>query len=342
MRFANMRFLNVGKKAWLVLLSGVIAFSLAACGQSADTTNKEETTSSDASSDAVKENGKLQVIGSFYPVCDFTEKIGGEHVEVTQLIPPATEPHDWEPSATDMLALEKADVFVYNGAGMEPWLDSVLAANSNDAMVKVEASQGITLLNGHAHEHGEEEHEEEEVGHEDITAVDPHVWLNPMNAKKEMENIAEALIKADPENEADYQAQLELWSARCDELDALYQEKIDSYSKKDIVVQHEAFAYLCERYGLTQVGIQGLSPDVEPDAASMMAVVDFVKANDVKVIFFEELVSPRLAEKIASETGATTAVLSPIEGLTKEEIDAGADYFSIMERNLEALQSALS
>lgn len=339
MRFANTRLSSVGKKAWLVLLSGVMAFSLAACGQSADTTDKTETTSSGTSDNVAKEDGKLQVVGSFYPVCDFTEKIGGEHVEVTQLVPPATEPHDWEPSATDMLALEKADVFVYNGAGMEPWLDSVLAANSNDAMIKVEASQGITLLNGHSHEQEEVGHEEAD---EDITTADPHVWLNPMNAKKEMENIAAALIEADPENEADYQAQLELWSARCDELDALYQEKIDSYSKKDIVVQHEAFAYLCDRYGLTQVGIQGLSPDVEPDAASMMAVVDFVKANDVKVIFFEELVSPRLAEKIASETGATTAVLSPIEGLTKEEIDAGADYFSIMERNLEALQSALS
>ena len=303
------------------------------------------------------ENGKLKVMASFYPMYDFAVKIGGDRAEVTNMVPAGTEPHDWEPAASDIKNLEEADLFVYSGAGMEHWVEDVLASLENKNLVSAEASQGITLRAGHSHEedehgsgeeHAEEEHAEEhaEKGHTEEEAhdhgqYDPHVWLSLVNAKKEMENIRDAYIKADPGSRDYYEANYESCAARFDELDKKYKDTLSGLPNKNIVVSHEAFGYLCDAYGLNQMGIEGLSPDSEPDPARMAEIIDFVKENDVKVIFFEELVSPKVAEAVAAETGAKTQVLNPLEGLSDEELAGGADYFSVMEGNLQQLKSAL-
>ena len=182
--------------------------------------------------------------------------------------------------------------------------------------------------------------EEEEHGH-DHGQFDPHVWLSPVNAKKEMENIKNAYVKADPENKDYYEKNYQTYTAEFDKLDQEYKDTLSALPNKSIVVSHEAFGYLCDAYGLTQMGIEGLSPDSEPDPARMAEIIDFVKANHVKVIFFEELVSPKVAETIAAETGAQTQVLNPLEGLSDEELKNGADYFSVMEDNLKQLKAAL-
>lgn len=267
-------------------------------------------------------------MASFYPVYDFAQKIGGDHVEVTCMVPAGTEPHDWEPSTTDITDLESADVFVYSGAGMEHWVDSVLGSLSNQNLISVEASKGITLREGFKDEDGD-------VG------TDPHVWLAPENAKVEMENIKNAFVEADPDNAADYEANYKKWSAECDTLDKEFRTGLENVSSHDIVVSHEAFGYLCDAYGLTQLGIEGIEADSEPDPARMAEIQDFVKANNVKVIFSEELVSPKVAQTIADATGAQMEELNPLEGLTDEEIAAGEDYFSVMRSNLDELKAAL-
>lgn len=285
---------------------------------------------------------KLKVVASFYPIYDFAMKIGGDKVTVTDMVPAGIEPHDWEPAASDIANLEEADVFVYNGAGMEHWVDTVLDSLGNKDLVTVEASSGITLMEGHGHEDGEEEHsEEEEEEHGEEEGMDPHVWLNPLNAKAEMENIKNAFIEADPDNKDYYTANYETYAAKLDELDQKFKETLTGFENKDIIVAHEAFGYLCSAYGLNQVGIEGLSPDSEPDPAKMEEVIQFAKENEVKVIFFEELVSPKVAETIAKEIGATTDVLNPLEGLSEEDIKNGADYFTVMEQNLASLVKAL-
>ncbi len=285
---------------------------------------------------------KLKVVASFYPMYDFAMKIGGDKVTVTDMVPAGIEPHDWEPAASDIANLEEADVFVYNGAGMEHWVDTVLDSLGNKDLVTVEAASGITLMEGHGHEDGEEEHsEEEEEEHGDEEGMDPHVWLNPLNAKAEMENIKNAFIEADPDNKDYYTANYETYAAKLDELDQKFKETLTGFENKDIIVAHEAFGYLCSAYGLNQVGIEGLSPDSEPDPAKMEEVIQFAKENEVKVIFFEELVSPKVAETIAKEIGATTDVLNPLEGLSEEDLKNGADYFTVMEQNLTSLVKAL-
>lgn len=259
------------------------------------------------------------VVASFYPMADFAQKIGGDRVRVTTMVPSGTEPHDWEPSPRDIVALEKAKVFVYNGAGMEHWVRDVMNSLGNTSLIQVEASKGVALLQG-----------------------DPHVWLNPMNAKIEMANIRDALIQADPEGKSAYEANYQKYARQLDALDQEYRSALGSLKSKDVVVAHAAYGYLCQAYGLNQTAIEGLSPDSEPDPARVAEIIDFARQHSVKVIFFEELVSPKVAQSIAQQVGAEARVLSPLEGLTGEEAKAGDDYFSVMRRNLAALQAALS
>lgn len=288
--------------------------------------------------DTAADDGRLRVLTSFYPMYDFACKIGGDCIDVTNMVPSGTEPHDWEPSTNDLKNLEKADVFIYNGADMEPWADDLLVSRS-DTLRVVEASENIELRttdgeHEHAHEHEDADHH-----HGDF---DPHVWLDPENAKIEMEAIRDALCAADPENSTVFQSNYEKYAAELDALDAEFREKLAPLPNRTIVVAHEAFGYLCDAYGLTQVGIEGLSPDSEPDPGRMAEVIDFVREHSISTIFFEELVSPKVAEAIASETGAQAKMLSPLEGLSDEQAAAGADYFSVMHDNLAALMEALN
>ena len=280
---------------------------------------------------------KLKVMAGFYPMYDFASKIGGDKAEVTNMVPAGTEPHDWEPAATDIKNLEEADLFIYNGASMEHWVDDVLDSLENKDLKTVEASKGLKLLEGH-----EEDGEEDETEDSSETAYDPHVWLSPLNAKSEMEQIKDAFVEIDPDNKDYYESNYQTYAKKFNQLDTDYKAQLANVKSRDLITSHEAFGYLCNAYDLNQIGIEGLSPDSEPDAARMDEIIQFAKEHDVKTIFFEELVSPKVSETIADEIGADTAVLNPLEGLTDEEINNGEDYFSVMEENLNTLVKALN
>lgn len=342
------------KRSVYIILS-VLAVSLCCAGCSENNSpeaeeKKQMTDQNKQISDQVSSSGdKLKVAASFYPMYDFATKIGGDKAEVTNMVPAGTEPHDWEPAATDIRELESADVFVYNGAGMEHWVESVLESLDNQKLTVVEAAKGLTLMEGtHDHEEtaGDEEAAAREVSHDkdankDDISYDPHVWLDPMNAKAEMENIKNAFVAADPKNQDYYEKNFETYAAEFIKLDQEYRAEIAKTSGKDLITAHEAFGYLCKAYGLNQVGIEGLMPDSEPDPSRMDEVIQFAKKHNVKTIFFEELVSPKVAKTIANEIGAKTEVLNPLEGLSDEELAAGADYFSVMRENLKKLDEAL-
>ena len=293
-----------------------------------------------ASSSAEASGAKLAVYASFYPMYDFAKKIGGDRVEVTCLVPAGTEPHDWEPATTDIKNLENADVLVYNGAGMEHWVEDTLGALSNRNLVAVEASKGIKLREVT----GGEEDEDADAGNsaQDAAHTDPHVWVSPANAKAELANIRDGLKQADPDGAAEYDANYETWAEKFDALDKEYAERLSGVSNRTIVVSHEAYGYLCDEFGLTQEPIEGLEADAEPDAKRMAEIADFVKANNVKVVFSEDLVSPKVAQTIADEAGVQMERLNPVEGLTDEELAEGEDYLSVMEDNLAKLVDALS
>lgn len=323
-------------KKWLL---GFVSAALSAALLSGCASGTGSVSSAGDAPSAAGEGQKLSVYTSFYTMQDFAEKIGGDHVTVTNLVPPGTEPHDWEPQPNDIVGLEQANVFIYNGAGMEHWADSVLGSLQNDKLVKVEASSGISLLEGKA-EHEDEESHADGAEEEEESSTDPHVWLSPLNAKKEMENIKNAFVQADPKNKDTYEANYSKYAAQADELDSNFRKMTGELKNKDLIVAHQAFGYLCKEYGLNQVAIEGLSPDSEPDAARMAEIIQFAKERKITTIFFEEMVNPKVAETIAKATGAKTAVLDPVEGLSDENKAKGLEYFSIMEKNLEAIREA--
>lgn len=303
------------KRTGLLVLSFLLlltVLSLSACGG--------------GKSDLVE--GKVNVVTSFYPLYDFAQKIGGDNVHVINVVPAGVEPHDWSPKSKDVSQIAKADLFVYHGAGFEGWVPDFLNSLQKDAKVRaVEASAGINLLKSS---------EKAESGE-----FDPHTWLSPLNAKKIAENIKNALVETDAAHKADYEANFAKFASQLDQLDKDYKDAFAKLPGKDIVVSHDAFAYLSRDYGLTQKPIAGLSPESEPTAQDMKEINNFVKANKVKYIFFEELVSDKLAKTLAKDAGIETLVLNPLEGLTDKEIKAGEDYISVMRKNLLNLVKAL-
>ncbi len=303
------------KNRILLSLLLLISIGLLGCGDTSEVDN----------------NDGLKVYTSFYPIYDFTSKIGGDKVVVNNMVPSGSEPHDWEPAASDIVNLERGDMFVYNGAGMEHWVEGVLGSLENQDLLVVEASVGIDLLasegnHEHDHYHGQ---------------YDAHVWTDPLNVKIMMENIMKGLIQIDPINKGYYEENFQRYSEELDLLDQEFESRLSHLTNKDFVVSHQAFSYMAEAYGLNQIAIDGLSPDSEPNPGRMAEIIDFVNKNNIRVIFFEELASPKLANTISDATGALVDVLNPLEGLSDEEIQNGDDYFSVMRKTLDSLSKAL-
>ncbi|PYI55257.1 ABC transporter substrate-binding protein [Paenibacillus flagellatus] len=283
--------------------------------------------------------GKVNVVTTFYPLYDFASRIGGDRVNVVNLVPAGVEPHDWSPKSRDLANMGKAQLFLYNGAGFEGWVHDFLdSLNKDSGLTVVEASEGIELLHGVPHEDDGHGHEHE---HEDDSDVDPHVWVSPKSALKMAENVKNGLVRADAANQAYYEANYETLKKQLSDLDAKFTDALAKAGKKEIVVSHQAFGYLARDYGLTQMPIMGLAPDAEPTAQDLKEINKFVKEHQVKYIFFEELVSDKLAKTLAKDAGIETLVLNPVEGLTEEQINAGEHYVTVMENNLQNLLKAL-
>jgi zinc transport system substrate-binding protein len=280
------------------------------------------------------------VVASFYPLYEFARQVAGNRAEVISLIPPGVEPHDWEPSPQDVVRVQKAKLFVYNGAGLEPWVDKLLRDAKAKGVVVVRASERVALITGESHEHGQEAKSGAKPKG-DVHAVNPHVWLDPVRAQAQVEAIRAGFARIDPANAAAYAANAQAYRARLAALDAAFASGLKQCARRDIVTTHAAFSYVARRYGLTQIPISGLEPESEPSPADLAALVKQVKERKVQYVFFETLVSPKLAETLAREVGAKTLVLNPIEGLTKEEQAAGKNYVSLMEENLRNLRTAL-
>lgn len=288
--------------------------------------------------DEAKDSNKLQVVTTFYPMYDFARNVAGDNAEVSVLMKAGTEPHDYEPSAKDIAKIADSDVFIYNSEEMETWVPSVLKNVDKKKTVVVDASKEITLLDGaedHDHDHEGEEHDDHSHAH------DPHVWLDPVLAQEEVKAIKTGIIEADPDKKADYEKNAAAYNEKLEALNQKFVNGLKNAKNRTFVTQHSAFAYLANRYGLDQVAIAGLSPDQEPSPAKLAELNDFVKDNKVKVIYFEETASPKIAKTLANETGASLEVLSPIEGITKEEQDKGVDYIKVMESNLKALKKSV-
>lgn len=271
---------------------------------------------------APSSSGKPVVVATFYPLYEFARQVAGDRAEVVSLVPPGVEPHDWEPSPQSVVQTRQARVLVYNGAGFEPWIDKLLTEVKRGNTVVVDASQGLPLVAARE-------------------GADPHVWLDPVLAQGEVDAIRAGLERADPGNTRTYQDNANAFKERLARLDQAFAAGLRDCARRDMVTSHTAFSYLARRYGLEQVPVMGVAPEAEPSPGALAAISRVARARGVKVVFFETLVSPRLAETIAREIGAKTLVLNPVEGLSVEEAAAGKDYVALMEVNLAHLREGL-
>lgn len=261
-------------------------------------------------------SNKLQVTASFYPLYFFASQIGGDKAEVKNITPAGVEPHDYDPSTQDIARIENGNMLILNG-GVEAWGDKIKDNLKGKDVKIILAGEGL------------------------LTKEDPHIWLSPNLAKKEVAKITDSYISIDPANEDYYKNNEKNLNAKLDQLNTSYKTALANCQSKNIITSHAAFSYLAEQYGLKQIAISGLSPDEEPSAQQLIDVANFAKQNNVKYIFFETLISPKLSETIANEIGAKTLVLDPIEGISDDDIKQGKNYFTVMEDNLKNLQTAL-
>jgi len=270
--------------------------------------------------------GKMVVAASFYPMYEFARQAGGDRVQVRNLTPAGAEPHDYELTPKDIIAVNTSKVLIYNGAGLEPWAQKLLPQLPPSVLV-VNAAKGVPIATA--------------TSGEDQGKPDPHIWMDPVLAQKQVDNILAGFIRVDPEGRAVYEANAAKFTQELTELHERSQRALSTCRKKIFITNHAAFGYFAARYGLTQIGIAGLAPNAEPSAAKIRELIRLARQYDIRVIYYESLVSPRVAAAIAREVGARTLVFDPLEGLTDEELAHGKSYLSVMGQNLRNLVQGL-
>lgn len=269
--------------------------------------------------------GKIHVVVSFNAMKELVQAVGQDKVYISTIIPDGTEPHDFQLTPKDLKALHKANLFVYNGAGMEGWVDTAVQAASNEKLLVVEASKGVSLIEltdaADIKEHGQ---------------YDPHTWMSPANAQIEVQNIADALAAADPQNKSFYQSNAQQYKQKLAALLQKYQKRFALTTQKNFVTGHAAFAYLCRDLGLQQSSVEDVFASGEPSAQSLAKLASFCKRNAVTTIFVEDAVSPKTSQTLAREVGAQT---QPIH--TFESSEGTLTYLQRMEENLDAVYRSL-
>ncbi|MFI7597409.1 metal ABC transporter substrate-binding protein [Actinoplanes sp. NPDC049681] len=287
-----------------------------------------------ASACAAKASGssdsRVDVVTAFYPLQYLAERIGGDAVRVSQLTKPGAEPHDVELSPRQVARIDDAGLVVYL-RGFQPEVDKAVDMEAKDRAFDAGTAVGLLAAEEHEHEPGEDEHAEAAGG------TDPHVWLDPVRYSAIADRLAGRLAEVDPAHASAYAERARTLHAELDKLNDEYATQLTSCRLHEIVTSHAAFRYLADRYGLTEIGITGVSPEAEPSPQRLVHVAEQARATGTTTIFFETLVSPKVADTIAREVGARTAVLDPLEGVS----EPGADYFSVMRANLTALTTAL-
>lgn len=262
-------------------------------------------------------NGKLRVVATFYPLADFARNIGGDLVEVSTIVPAGIEPHDYEPTPKDILALRNADLILIHGA-IDDWAQK---ATTNIPENKIVTTIGlIASIEG---------------------VVDPHIWLDPLLAIEQVRFVIDGLISIDPAHGRAYNANGEEFMQKLRRLDSDYRQSLSQCKLQTVITSHDAFGYLSARYGFKTIAINGISAEEEPSSQKISEIIDLARKENIQHVFFESLVSPKISETIAKEIGGEILLFNPLEGLTGEEISRGENYISIMNQNLENLKTAM-
>lgn len=264
-----------------------------------------------------QESQSVKIVASFYPLGEFTSNLISTD-DVVVLVPEGLEPHDYEPTPQDVVTISNADLLIYNGNNLEPWIEDFLLTKEGKNTKTLNISQHLSL-----------------------SAGDPHFWLDPAIAEEMLKVIANELKTIDPSQSEQIDKNLLIYQNKLQLLDQAYTNGLSNCKQNKIIVSHNAFNYLSDRYNFEVITISGLTPEEEPTPKKLAEITRLAKQEDIGYIFFESLVSPTLAKAIAKEVGAKTLVLNPIEGITKTEKREGKDYITLMYDNLANLRLAM-
>ncbi|HBG28692.1 MAG: hypothetical protein A2Y10_12120 [Planctomycetes bacterium GWF2_41_51] len=283
------------------------------------------------------DDGKLTVITTLFPLYDFSKNIGGDKVNVSLLLPPGVEPHSFEPKPSDIAKIGGADVFVFTGEFMEPWAHNIIRGTSNAKIGVVDASAEVKMISMEERHECDEHHE-----HENQDGIDPHIWLDFDNVKIIVDNITNAFCEKDPANADYYKQNADEYKNKINELDNEYRTALANCRTRTIVYGgHYAFGYMAHRYELQYRAAQGLSPDAEPSAQDIIALIEQIRENNIHSIFYEELTNPKIAETIAAETNAKMLALNDAANVSRKDIENNTSFISIMENNLKNFKTGL-
>jgi zinc transport system substrate-binding protein len=300
---------------------------------------------------------KVLVVATLFPLYEFAREVGGDKVNVVLLLPPGAEAHTFEPKPSDIIKINQADLFIFIGEEMEPWAHDILEGTNNKELIVLNASSKVTLLKSGEHTHeeththedtntleetpiDEEEHEDTEDHHHG--EFDPHIWLDFSNDEKIVNAIAEELSLIDSNNASFYKTNAENYNNKFKQLNSNYSAELSDCNHTEFITGgHAAFAYLANSYNLESISAFGISPDSEPTPQRIKTIIDLTKEHNIKYIFFERLVNPRMAETIASEANAKTLILNPAHNLTKEQFESNVSFIDLMNENLNNLKIGL-
>ena len=296
---------------------------------------------------------KLQIVTTLFPQYDFARVIGGDKVDVTLLLPAGMESHSYEPTPADIIKINKADLFIYTGESMEQWAHSIIQSVDSNEVYVLDVSKNVPLLapnstveDNHDHEGENHDHDAEvEVGHDHSEGdghnhtYDPHIWTSPKNAMIMVNNILEALCEVDSENADYYKDNANAYLAELEELDHELEDVVTN-AKRDTIYHGGRFAmqYLTNQYGIHYVSAPF---EAEPSAALVAQMIKEIKEQNIPVIYYEELVDPKISQMISDETGAKMLLLHSCHNVSKEDFNNGVTYLSLMKQNVENLKVGL-
>ena len=275
---------------------------------------------------------KIRVVASFFPVAHFAHQIAGDHAEVISVIPSGLDPHDFDPTPKKLAAAYTSQLFVYNGAGLEPWADRIRSELESKGVKILKLSDQVEMFEGTSGKPTA-----------DPAKADPHLWLDPVSAQRQVELIRDAMIEVDPARADDYREHASVFLEKLRALDAEFKSGLSSCKNHTVILSHAAFQYLAHRYGFKMLSISGLSPQQEPSPKDFVGLVDQAKKLGLRYIFFEKRTNPKLAETLASEIKGETLDMFHIDGgFTPEEASNPNLYLDQMRANLGQLRKALN
>ncbi|MFT4416764.1 metal ABC transporter solute-binding protein, Zn/Mn family [Fredinandcohnia humi] len=321
--------------------------------------------------DGNENSNVLKVYTTIYPLQYFTERIGGDSVDVENLIPPGTDAHSVEISTKKMTSVAESDAFIHTGTALEGFAESVADALKNEDVLIVNATENVSFIGSNESEEAHDEHEahdheehdnnaehdhdtHEEDGthdenhtydhdtHSHDSGIDPHVWIDPNRSIILAENIKNTLIELEPKNKSQYEKNFSELKKELEQLDAEFKNMVSQSKTKTILVSHSAYGYWEDAYGITQIGISGYSPTDEPSQKKLTELIDLINKQNINYIFFEHNVSNKVAEIVKTETGTDALTLHNLESVSEEDIKNSRDYFELMRENIKALEKALN